>query len=414
MAGVGEPDIIVDGAASPHTYSLRPSAAGAIENADLIFWVGPNIETFLESPLETLGRDAKVVRLDQTHGLELLKIREGGTFEAHDHDHGEHAGHDHGDDHAEHASAEHASHDHGDDHAEHAGHDHGEKHAEEAGHDHGHDHAEDAGHDHGDDHAEHASAEHAGHDHGDDHAEHAGHDHGEKHAEEAGHDHGHDHAEHASAEHAGHDHGDDHAEHASAEHAGHDHGDDHAEHAGHDHGGHHHSEFDAHVWLDPANAKAMVAEIEEALAAADPDHADQYAQNARDLVARLDTLTTEVSATIEPVRGKSFIVFHDAYPYFENRFGVSAAGSITVSPEVVPGASRVSEIKDKVGELGATCVFSEPQFEPKLVEVITEGTAANSGVLDPLGASLENGPDLYFQLIQNLADSMRDCLSGSS
>ncbi|MEM9106072.1 MAG: zinc ABC transporter substrate-binding protein [Pseudomonadota bacterium] len=364
MEGVGEPELIVDGAASPHTYSLRPSQAGNLENAEVVFWFGPQISSFLDRPLETLGSGAMVVNLSDAHDLTRLDQREGGTFE--EHDHGDHAGHDDHDDHAKH-----------DDHDDHADHDH--DHDDHAEHD---DHDDHAKHDDHDDHADHD------HDH-DDHAEHDDHD---DHAKHADHDHDHD-------DHAEHDDHDDHAEH-----------DDHDDHAGHHHG----DGINYHFWLDPMNAKAMVHEIEEALVKADPENADRYEANAEALEQRLDELTTEVTATMEPVRGKSFVVFHDAYPYFENRFGVSAAGSITVSPEVAPGAARVAEIKDKVGDLGVTCVFSEPQFEPRLVSVITEGTPAKSGVLDPLGASIDNGPELYFALIRNLATSMRDCLSGDS
>ena len=111
---------------------------------------------------------------------------------------------------------------------------------------------------------------------------------------------------------------------------------------------------------------------------------------------------------------KGFIVFHDAYQYFEERFDVSAIGSITVSPEVMPGAERVSELRRKIMDLSATCVFSEPQFEPKLVETLVEGTGAGTGVLDPLGASLEKGSELYFELLRNMASSLKKCLSGAS
>lgn len=162
------------------------------------------------------------------------------------------------------------------------------------------------------------------------------------------------------------------------------------------------------------NAKAMVHEIEEALVAADPAHAATYEANAAALMAKLDTLITEVSAELEPVHDKGFIVFHDAYQYFENRFDVTASGSITVSPEVIPGAERLTEIRAKVTELGATCVFSEPQFEPRLVSTVTEGTQARSGVLDPLGAGLEDGPDLYFNLIRDMATSVKTCLTEAS
>ena len=128
-------------------------------------------------------------------------------------------------------------------------------------------------------------------------------------------------------------------------------------------------------------------------------------------MAKLDGLVDETDAELEPVKGRGYVVFHDAYQYFENRFGVSAVGSITVSPEVLPGAERVSELQEKVRELGATCVFSEPQFEPKLVATVTENTNAGTGVLDPLGTSIKDGPELYFTLIRTMAKSLKDCLA---
>jgi zinc transport system substrate-binding protein len=162
------------------------------------------------------------------------------------------------------------------------------------------------------------------------------------------------------------------------------------------------------------NAKAITHEIKEALVAADPANADTYKANAKATMARLDTLVDEVSSQLAPVKGKGFIVFHDAYQYFEKRFGVTASGSITVSPEVVPGAKRVSEIRGKVQQLGAACVFAEPQFEPKLVSTVIEGTQARSGVLDPLGAQVATGPELYFEVIRNMATSLKSCLSEAS
>jgi len=140
----------------------------------------------------------------------------------------------------------------------------------------------------------------------------------------------------------------------------------------------------------------------------------RYRDNAAALDARLDKLTTELTAQLAPVKDTGFIVFHDAYQYFEHRFGLAAAGSITVSPDVMPGADRIREIQAKIGELGATCVFSEPQFEPRLITVATEGSDARSGVLDPLGADIEAGPELYFTLMRNMADSFASCLSGGS
>ena len=180
--------------------------------------------------------------------------------------------------------------------------------------------------------------------------------------------------------------------------------------AGHHH--HHgHGEFDLHVWLDPENAKVLVQEIKQALVELDPGNAGTYEANAKNLMVKLDRLISEISSTLASSKGKGFVVFHDAYQYFEERFGMTAVGSITVSPEVVPGASRIRELKDKIVELDAHCVFSEPQFQPKIVFTVAEGTQANTGVLDPLGASIADGPELYFTLIRDMANSLQECLS---
>ena len=310
MQGVGTPDLIVQGAGSPHTYALKPSQAKQLQEADLVFWMSHDLEAFLEKPIEGIATKATSVLLTESHGLTKLTFREGGAFDSH--------GHDEHDDHKDH-----------DDHSE-------EKH---------------------DDHGQ------------DDHA-------GDKHD-----DHGHD----------------DHDDHAEEKHDDHD-----------DHG---HEGFDPHVWLDPLNAKAMVHEIEEALSEADPDNAAAYAANAESVMGKLDSLVAEIDAELQPVKGRRYVVFHDAYQYFETRFGVSAVGSITVSPEILPGAERVSELQEKVRSLDATCVFSEPQFEPKLVATVTENTNAGTGVLDPLGAAIDDGPDLYFTLIRNMARALKECLS---
>lgn len=193
--------------------------------------------------------------------------------------------------------------------------------------------------------------------------------------------------------------------------------DQHAEGEGHDHEGHSHEghshseEHDLHIWLSTGNAKAMAGEIASALAAADPANASAYHQNLAKLDTRLDALAAEIRTTVAPVKDKPFIVFHDAYQYFEKEFGVNVAGSITVSPETLPGAARISEIHEKLKTLGASCVFAEPQFEPKLVDVVLEGTQSKSGTLDPEAATLTEGPDLYFELMRGIAGSLKDCLS---
>ncbi len=321
MEGIGKPELLVEGAGSPHTYSLKPSQAKKLQEADLVFWMSHDLEAFLEKSIEGIAKNAKSVPLMESHGLTTLNFREGGAFEAH----GDHDDHGH-DDHDDHKKD-----------------------------DHGHD-----------DHDDHKKDDH-GHDDHDDHKKD---------------DHGHD----------------DHDDHKKDDH-GHD-----------DHDDHGHDETDPHVWLDPVNAKALVHEIEEALIEADPANAAAYEANAETMMSRLDNLVAEIDAGLQPVKGRGYVVFHDAYQYFENRFGVSAVGSITVSPEVLPGAERVAELREKVRNLDATCVFSEPQFEPKLVTTITENTNAGTGVLDPLGASIDDGPGLYFTLIRNMAKSLKDCL----
>jgi zinc transport system substrate-binding protein len=334
MQGVGTPDLIVEGAGSPHTYALKPSQAKQLQQADLVFWMSHDLEAFLEKSIDGIATKAVSIPLMESHGLATLNFRDGGAFDDHAHD--DHDDHDH------------------------------EKH---------------------DDH---------------DHEKHDDHDH-EKHDD-------HDHEKHDDHDHEKHDDHDDekHDDHDDEKDDDHDH-EKHDDHDGHD--DHGHEGVDPHVWLDPENAKAMVHEIEEALAKADPANAATYESNAEAVMAQLDSLVAEIDGELAPVKGRGYIVFHDAYQYFENRFGVSAIGSITVSPEVLPGAERVSDLQEKVRSLDATCVFSEPQFEPRLVATITENTNAGTGVLDPLGASIDNGPNLYFTLIRNMARSLKDCLS---
>ena len=339
MQGVGTPDLIVEGAGSPHTYALKPSQAKQLQQADLVFWMSHDLEAFLEKSIDGIATKAVSIPLMESHGLATLNFREGGAFDDHAHD-----------DHDDHDDEKHDDHDH-------------EKHDDEKHDDHEHEKHDD--HDH-EKHDDHDDEKHDDHD-------------DEKHDD-------HEHEKHDDHEHEKHD-----------DHDGHD-----------DHG---HEGVDPHVWLDPENAKAMVHEIEEALAKADPANAATYESNAEAVMAQLDSLVAEIDGELAPVKGRGYIVFHDAYQYFENRFGVSAIGSITVSPEVLPGAERVSDLQEKVRSLDATCVFSEPQFEPRLVATITENTNAGTGVLDPLGASIDNGPNLYFTLIRNMARSLKDCLS---
>ncbi|MEQ8290918.1 MAG: zinc ABC transporter substrate-binding protein [Roseovarius sp.] len=316
MAGVGEPNLIVAPGASPHEYSLRPSEAQALQDAALVFWVGPSLTPWLGDSIETLAGGAEIVTLSDLDATTTLPTRESALFEAHSHDHGDHE----------------ESHDH--DHEE--------------AHDHDHDHEE--AHDH--DHEDHAEGEGEGHDH-------------EEHAE--GHDHDHDH--------------------------------------GHDHGG-----TDPHMWLSPENASAWLTVIADSLSAADPENAEAYAANAAAGREELAALSQEIEGILEPVQGENFIVFHDAYQYFENSFGFPASGAISLSDATDPSPARIAEIQGRMQEQQVTCVLSEPQFSPGVVAAVMEGSEAQTGVLDPLGSDLEPGTDLYPQLLRNLAGSLADCL----
>jgi zinc transport system substrate-binding protein len=179
---------------------------------------------------------------------------------------------------------------------------------------------------------------------------------------------------------------------------------------GHDHAAHKGEQVNPHIWLDPVNARAMVMAIAAALKEADSANAARYDANATALAARLDALDRELKGLLTPVKDKPFVVFHDAYPYFEARYGLHAVGAVTVSPDRVPGARRVQEIRAKIESLQTVCVFAEPQFQPALIQTLVDGTRAKVGTLDPEGATLTPGADLYFVLMRELARHVSGCL----
>ena len=168
--------------------------------------------------------------------------------------------------------------------------------------------------------------------------------------------------------------------------------------------------MDGHAWLDPINAKTMADRIAQVLSAKDPAKAALYRTNADALKAKLDALDAELAKDLAPIAGRPFVVFHDALQYFERRYGLKAVGSIAISPEVAPGAKRLSALRSRVASLGAVCVFSEPQFDTRLADNVVEGTRARTGTIDPEGSRIEPGPDLYFTLLRNLAKDLRACL----
>lgn len=180
----------------------------------------------------------------------------------------------------------------------------------------------------------------------------------------------------------------------------------HTEEGVHHHQEHGDQELNPHLWLNPLLAKQVVEQTTTALSEVDPERQVLYRQNAERLQLRLDALDRELKAKLAPVKEVPYLVFHDAYQYFETAYGLRAVGSITIDPERKPGIRRLLEMRQKVKDLKARCVFSEPQFEPKLVATIIEGTGARTAELDPIGAELKPGVESYFQLLNRLADDL--------
>lgn len=306
--GVNTPTNIVPANASPHDYALKPSDAQALQNADLVFWVGEDLESFLAKSITSLPQNAKVIALqDHDDHFNFIPTREVSLADD---------GHGHSDEHEEHNDAH-------DDHSN-----------------------EDEDHDH------------------------------EKQDEHA------------------HDHEDEH-------------NDDHGEES---HDDHNHGNVDLHLWLSIENAKHFVELATEELSAADAANATQYQTNAASTLERLDALNAEIKAQLAGLEAKKFVTFHDAYQYFEAQYGLSNVGTVTLSPEIKPGAKRLTELKAHLQEDQISCIFAEPQFDSKLVDLAVEGTAVKQAVLDPLGASLEDGADLYFNLIRDMGNNFADCL----
>ena len=296
MDGVGSPGLIVDGYNSPHSFQLKPSHAKMLEQADIIFWIGEDLENFLEKPLDTIAKKAEKIELLEIKGIKKLKFRERNIFEEHD--------------------------------------------------DHGHD-AKKEEHDDDDDHGHDAKKEE--HDDDDEH----GHD-----AKKEEHD---------------------------------------------DHEGHGHGEYDPHIWLDPINAKVILSEITEHLIENDSKNASIYKSNLAKALAEIDKLIIDVIT--ETNTDLSYVVFHDAYQYYENRFNVNILGAMTVNPDVMPGAEQIHEIHEVIEHDNVSCILSEPQFNPDIIKSIAKDTSVKTGVLDPLGANLKPGKDLYFDLIRNMSAS---------
>ena len=203
-----------------------------------------------------------------------------------------------------------------------------------------------------------------------------------------------------------HDHSD-HDDHDDHDHGKHKKKDDHDDHAGHE--GHDHGEHDPHAWLSPGIAKVWLNLIAAKLSEVDPNNASTYYSNANSASKDLDTLSDEINKILDPIRKEKFVVFHDAYQYFENHFNISASGAISLGDASDPSPARLKEIKERVEKEDIHCVLAEPQYNEGLVKAVIEGTHANNAIIDPIGVSLEIGPNLYDKLIRNLAINLSNC-----
>ena len=282
MESVGAPKLVIKSGASPHDYRLRPSEAKALQDADLVFWMGEELTPWMNGALETLASKASITTLLDQEGVTLHDFRESALFEAHDHD-------------------------------------------------------EDKDHKDHDDHDDH-----------DDDKDHKDHD---------------------------------------------------------DHGGH-----DPHAWLSPENAKLWLNIIASKLSVADPQNAASYFMNAAAGQAEMEEMIVEVNVMLKPVQGGKFVVFHDAYQYFENDFDFYASGAISLGDSSDPSPARIQKVQKRIRDEGIQCVLAEPQFNEGLVVTVMEGSEATASVIDPLGAELNTGSNLYTQLIKNMAKTLRDCL----
>lgn len=270
MQGVAEPDLLIPAEASPHEYTLRPSQARALSNADIVFWMGESFTPWLEKAIVNVADSAVNVEVLAVTGTTTYSFREGATFEEHEH------------------------------------------------------HDEDKHHD-------------------------------------------------------GHDE--------------------------HDHQG-----IDPHAWLDPENAKVWINKIQVILSEQDPANAKHYRRNAQKAKMQLDKLLTSTQAEITKLGDLKFIVFHDAYQYFERRFNIIATGAISLSDAQDPSPARIKEVSESVKRLGVRCVFTEPQFNAGMVKNVFEGTSVSTiAVMDPIGVSIPIGKNHYSLLIQQMLSSLQQC-----
>ena len=178
-------------------------------------------------------------------------------------------------------------------------------------------------------------------------------------------------------------------------------------HDDHGHEGHAHGEHDPHIWLDPMNAKVIIKEITNQLVKLDSANSAKYKANSREAISDIDALTKSIKKDLN--KNSRVVVFHDAYQYFENRFGIKILGALTVNTDVLPGAEQLAEIREVIEHEKVNCIFSEPQFNPSIIKTIAKDTNIKTGVLDPLGATIDKGKGMYSELLKNMSSSFKGC-----
>ena len=278
MKGVGEPVLLLSGVGSPHDYALKPSQARSIRTADVIFWMGPNLEGFLAKPIKNRGSEAITAPL-------LARLAENN---------------------AENDAPPLLL----------------------------------------------------------------------AYGDEMQDEHGHDH---------------DSADMESGE------------------GGQ--TVYNPHVWLDPTITGELVNIMAATLAEADPDHRQIYEANASDLLARLGALDDVLGALTAPLIHTPYVVMHDAYPYFIRRYGLMTPMIVTATPQMRPGGRHLRQIRKAILETAPACLFTEPASSKPLSKILVEETNVKTAQLDPLGTNIEPGENQYFQMMEKMGRSFRDCLT---
>ena len=271
MQGVSKPALLLNGNNSPHTYSLRPSAAVKLQNADLVFWGGENLEGFLAKPIHSLAAGAWVFSFEDTPGLILRPFRSGKEWQKLDHE--------------------------------------------------------------SENDQDHLKKQEI----------------------------------------------------------------------------HRLPGNDPHIWLDPLNAQKIIQNLVQILSDLDPENENTYHSNGKKTILQLSDLNIQLETKMSLVSSKSYIVFHDAYQYFEKRYKLNPIASVTSSSGHSTSVGRLIDIRKKIKIKNVLCIFTEPQFSPKLVETVISGTAVKTGILDPIGTSIPPGPEMYFTLLNNISHSISTC-----